>query len=120
MGGSIALAAAALALASCSAILDWSDYTGGDADPGATRSSASDGGTARDAAMNPSYEASEPENVDEAAAQAPPLDDAGVSSPCDAGACPKACDITVYFAPCCTPQGTCGCQSTIPTRGTCM
>jgi hypothetical protein len=118
MGGSIALATAALALASCSAILDWSDYTGGDADPGSMRGPVSDGGKASDGTIAPSYEASEPGNVD--AAAAPPVEDAGVSSPCDAAACPKACDITVYYAPCCKADGTCGCQSAFPTRGTCM
>ncbi len=122
MGRSAVLALAALSLASCSAFLDWSDYTGGDSGGG-----IADAGTEDSPAEPPETgAAAEPDALvqphDAAASQSTTSDasqgghDAG---PCVLASCPKGCNITVYLQACCTPAGTCGCQSTIPTLGAC-
>jgi hypothetical protein len=123
MGGSAVLVLAALSLASCSAFLDWSDYTGGDsggesADAGAEDSAVAppETGAPEDAGAVAQDRGDGPTEATSDASQA--LRPEG--GPCVLASCPKACNITVYLQACCTPAGSCGCQSTIPTLGTCM
>ena len=109
-----------LSLASCSILLDWSDYTGGTVD-GAESSIASDAALADTDSTSDGTEADEGTPKRDGGSADRGAQDAGVgpsdvgegAPPCDLSLCAN-CDITLEYQACCLPDGGCGCHMQIP------
>ena len=121
MRGSWLLAVLGLAVTGCSVLLDWSDYTGGDA----SASSATVVEAAAPVKDAASEVASMTTIVDAGAPDVGVADDGATSeaqdgaSTCNLAACPTAVNITVEYYACCLPDGGCGLQTRFP-PGPCM